>query len=480
MSKWIELFGSHEFHVSLKKLQEINNKIDISSIVDAVALSELARITKTLDYIEKYLKLVDPELNITNFTNILNTLKSNFDAAINSLNSYVTAKNITYLTQVNSYIDTILTHISQFHTVLPKVTAQSISSMLKEYNNVLNDGLEQINLVETIEASDKIKKLKYELIDGINDEESIEIQIDNIYDDFKGKSNELQAFYNETLNTTEFDETTKELIEKAKESVEEYTETTKNNFIEFSNKIDELEKFYIKVYGEVIEDKRIGGLEKELSERITALDAFKNSQEKEYKNILDDKLTKIKEYESSQQQHNKNLFEQIEFLLPGATTAGLAKAYEDERVSFKNSKRIWSGIFIASLVVIGIFSYNKFKLIIDTKNIWVLVVQALPINALLIWLALFATKRRSESHKLEQEYIHKIALAKSYSSYKKQIDDLKEEDQQLLSKLLELAIHTIAKNLSDELDKKHGDDLPAIELIKEMSKLFGKTREISS
>ncbi len=81
----------------------------------------------------------------------------------------------------------------------------------------------------------------------------------------------------------------------------------------------------------------------------------------------------------------------------------------------------------------------------------------LPLYVPLVWLALYASKRRSENQRLEQEYAHKEALAKSYSSYKQQIKELKQEDQLLLIKLLDSAIAAMANNASDVLDKKHGD-----------------------
>jgi len=93
--------------------------------------------------------------------------------------------------------------------------------------------------------------------------------------------------------------------------------------------------------------------------------------------------------------------------------------------------------------------------------------HTLPITAPLIWLALYSTKRRNENQRLEQEYAHKEALAKSYSSYKQQIIDLKQEDQELLVKLLNSTIDTISDNASKTLDKKHGDKTPAGNLIKD-------------
>ena len=72
----------------------------------------------------------------------------------------------------------------------------------------------------------------------------------------------------------------------------------------------------------------------------------------------------------------------------------------------------------------------------------------------MIWVAVYASKRRSENQRLEQEYAHKEALARSYISYKKQISELGKEDNVLLEKLILEAINAISYNASKTLDKK--------------------------
>lgn len=54
----------------------------------------------------------------------------------------------------------------------------------------------------------------------------------------------------------------------------------------------------------------------------------------------------------------------------------------------------------------------------------------------------------------------------SYISYKRQIDELNQEDKKLLEKLLDSSINTVSHNASESLDKKHGDSTPVQETIK--------------
>ena len=48
----------------------------------------------------------------------------------------------------------------------------------------------------------------------------------------------------------------------------------------------------------------------------------------------------------------------------------------------------------------------------------------LPIIVPVVWAALTVSKRRSEMHRLAEEYAHKEALAKSYEGFKQQIIDM--------------------------------------------------------
>ena len=108
--------------------------------------------------------------------------------------------------------------------------------------------------------------------------------------------------------------------------------------------------------------------------------------------------------------------------------------------------------------------FIKFADINDPITIFNNILYKIPIFGSLICLAMFASKRRSEDRRLQQEYAHKEALTKSYQSFKKQIKDLKDEDKELMKKLLDTTIEAIAFNASTTLDGKHGDKIPMQEL----------------
>lgn len=94
-------------------------------------------------------------------------------------------------------------------------------------------------------------------------------------------------------------------------------------------------------------------------------------------------------------------------------------------------------------------------------------IYKLPFILPAIWLVLFVSKRRNEAQRLAQEYAHKEALAKSYESYKQQIEKLgKEEQNKLLPILMEHMLKAISLNPAETLDKNHKEEMPLEEVFK--------------
>jgi len=117
---------------------------------------------------------------------------------------------------------------------------------------------------------------------------------------------------------------------------------------------------------------------------------------------------------------------------------------------------IIDGIGFFYINFVDVSTLDKF-----TNNLLYKVSIFLPV----VWLALFASKRRSEAQRLQQEYAHKEALAKSYQSFKKQLDELGSDDTILLKQLIASAIGAVSYNASVTLDGKHGDKVPTQSVI---------------
>lgn len=205
--------------------------------------------------------------------------------------------------------------------------------------------------------------------------------------------------------------------------------------------------------------------------------------------FVENKKEQLLEFENEQKAKTNELIKKIESLIPGATSAGLATAYREMRESFDGPIRAASRIFYGT---IGVLILGSILLCIQ-KVYWFgiefielpdwqaslrSIAYKLPFYAAAVWLAYYASKRRSEFQRLQQEYAHKEALAKSYDSFKRQIEVLGDKDDVLMAMLLEKAIGAIAHNASQTLDGKHGDKAPAHDALEKVLSNLSGIRDI--
>ncbi len=260
--------------------------------------------------------------------------------------------------------------------------------------------------------------------------------------------------------------------------IAEALETATSKADTISSKLDEsrdelagLSLFYDRVFGYEKDGKQVQGLQAEFTDRKEEFSKY---------------------YEKIQNKYDA-LYQKIEELLPSATSAGLAKAFSDQKKSYKTAILVNSWVFYAAAILIlvtaimlgkPLFMGSPFSLegisvgtvSTDAMNFSIQNLQLLkntliklPIFIPLFWIAFFASKRRSQAQRLQEEYAHKEAIAMSYSSFKTQIEELEQEEQELLKKLLETAIYTIGYNASSTLDGKHGDESPVMQIMAKMN-----------
>jgi len=144
--------------------------------------------------------------------------------------------------------------------------------------------------------------------------------------------------------------------------------------------------------------------------------------------------------------------------------------------------RISGGVFYATLLLLiaissfSVFSFNDGVFTFDKLNDWETILkgiaQKIPLYIPILWLTYYSTKRRSEYHRLQQEYAHKEALSKSYSSYKKQLEALGSDDLPMQKEFIMKAIDAITYNASKTLDGKHGEKMPAQEAVDKLASEF--------
>lgn len=129
--------------------------------------------------------------------------------------------------------------------------------------------------------------------------------------------------------------------------------------------------------------------------------------------------------------NNEDVFEKIESLLPGATSVGLAQSFLDRKKVYEAPSLSWAATLILTLVglfMLGIYDFKNIELSeFASSSLWSYFIERLPIVAPAIWLAIYAGRKHGQASRLEEEYAHKEAIAKSFEGFKKQIMEMEEQ-----------------------------------------------------
>jgi hypothetical protein len=292
----------------------------------------------------------------------------------------------------------------------------------------------------------------------------------------------------------------KELSQKALLEIEDL----KREFIEGSDSsysIEELEGFKNQLAGlhgfMVAQDNNGKTLEEQLI-------SFKENAEKESKEILNLKnlISNYKDQLYGSEDENGNLIpglthkidnmqkqlaqnieanekkqeallDKIEELLQGASTVALATAFEEHKKQFDKPNKLWQWVFICTLVgLMGLSITAFFVSNPDLKDMWKITLGNLPFIGAGVWLAIFASKQRSQNIRLQQEYAYKEDVAKLYYGLKNEIEQLANTElgQRLNESVIQILVETVSYNPSKTLDNNsHNDKGPILEALKSIS-----------
>lgn len=250
------------------------------------------------------------------------------------------------------------------------------------------------------------------------------------------KSKEIYAYlFNNDVVFDGIETSREQIIKKKYQEIDQYydhifineTDESGEEILSFSNKLEKqkntLDKFYLKIFG----DEKNPSLETILKNRLENL----ANTEKEAIKVL-------------------NL----------SSNAGLAGGFYEKGVQAKNSKQNNLYVFIGALVLLAAFNFftiNFDKL--DEITITSITVR-LILNIPLIWIATVANINLNKYSKLEQEYGHKEALARSFEKYKTEIQTLNSENEEsiyLQTKLLEINLDAFKKNPAEGMELAKSD-----------------------
>lgn len=162
----------------------------------------------------------------------------------------------------------------------------------------------------------------------------------------------------------------------------------------------------------------------------------------------------------------------IEALLRGATSAGLAHAFDQRRQTFLKPHNRWQVVFVGSVLAIvvltitglwHVYHANTVPTYDELIRLWL---ARLPIAGALVWLALHASRESALAKRLEEDYGYKSAIASCFEGFRKQMADVGKDidTESPLAKLCGDTLTTIATPPGRIYDKHALTVTPAADL----------------
>lgn len=460
MSRWISQLNEIKSLPEWMQFTKLSDTLQIDDLSDEKKVSETNRLKKIVAQLSSTFDLIDPELV---GLSVWDQVRQSIRAAFNSLNSYQSGKDIQHLMASNNAIDTAVAITRPYLTEAENkrdvvISAyedriQSIERFFETKSSQLNESYVEISaLLEGVKAENKkiqttkqkIDDFDRKLFEGSDDAPALSSEIEKLMSEMRTAQSEIKSYRSLLLEGTPEQESIRASITQAANEISANTKSARSNDDMVAKLREKIEAFAATVF--------------------IAPGASESENLQTTEGHLRDLINKLTDFEKEQNAKYIALNTQIEELLPGATSAGLGAAYEELENSFTPQIETYTKIFFGT--VVGIFIIS-FVLTVDTVIVWpfeltfskfgslpeVLKYFAfrLPILFPLVWLAIFASRRRGQYERLQQEYAHKKALARSYYSYKNQIDDLGEGHSELSGDLIKVMVDAISFNASQTL-----------------------------
>ncbi|NGT16694.1 hypothetical protein [Achromobacter insolitus] len=475
MTRWALAYEQHPFKNSWTALRKDVDALEVDDKTVVTTVEEVARLQKVIAFINKIIVNADMDLMPQS---IWQNGHSQAEACMQQVRAYSSSRNSANLVKANEHADNLLTYVRPY-MVPPADALEAYGAAVSKFTDLVSNyvvafqtdaskaQLQVKSIVEAItkqkslidEVEVRIKKFDAYLFEGVDDREPAERYLKEQISEVEANHDAVLALFNRLLVGPE---SLSVEIEKCNEKMKVLHESLESMEAAATSDHRELKQFYDRIFGQVSEEKNVreGGLKQELDSRFKQLDA----------------------YEAEQSTRHNALFLKIDSLLPGATSAGLASAYKALKDKFDSPIKNYSRAFYGSLlllllgglvVVLDSFTFYPFQLNFLQARSWEEMLRALltriPIVLPVIWLAIFSATRRSQYERLQQEYAHKEALAASYESYKKQLQDLKIDADAMQKELIGRAIEAISYNASVTLDGNHAEKSPLAQLLEKLS-----------
>jgi len=220
-----------------------------------------------------------------------------------------------------------------------------------------------------------------------------------------------------------------------------------------------------------------------LNDEVIALIATIQEHETNAKaiaDIADEKESRVEQYESDLEALTaecEKLKVQIESLLPGATSASLASAFESRKNAMRRLKRLWAIIHIISILAfIGVgMVVLLFLPEIDTyKALLFYFLKKSPVIAALILLEEFSRRNYNIALRLEEDYGYKEVLSTTFDGYRKQMAEIEHTSEMAVSKLSGNLLDALGKEPGRLIDREKAVDKVPSDTLEQIWKLGSK------
>jgi hypothetical protein len=168
----------------------------------------------------------------------------------------------------------------------------------------------------------------------------------------------------------------------------------------------------------------------------------------------DEKDNRVQEYEKKLTELKKNyeaINEKIDDLLPGASSAGLAKAFNIRKKALSPTR--WTAIGIFLLSVLGFIAIGLWAVLGAGIKEWgdfiLFTVERSPIILGLIVLEEFSRRLFNNTIKLEEDYAYKETLSMAFDGYQKAMTEVQTAAKDTLA-------HTLCENVLSALKERPG------------------------
>lgn len=316
----------------------------------------------------------------------------------------------------------------------------------------LDESLEAIEKIQALIKKDEEGNSAYLNLLELIDEDKLDV--------LESKSDEVHQLYSHLFDRSGEDTSRAERIDYEVKKISDhyerfFSELTNNEtrVSEYERKVNELFSYYDDLFSSDESDSKSDKINSQLAKI-----------QKFYEKIYGDEgknIPSLNDALENRLENLRNIEDKAKSVIGLSSEAGLAGGFVIKGKEAKKGQLISITVFIVMVLILFGFNLYFFDKADFLNMTWDTFLFKLLINAPLIWIATIANINLNRFSRLEQEYSHKEALAKSYERYKTEIQELEklgiEGSGELKLKLLEINLEAFKVNPAENSDKAKPD-----------------------